>query len=131
MKVKLFIITCIISIGFSSCLINKPNYAAFKQKIDATKVDFIEMRNQSQNDTVINLIKKLTAEETKIFIEKWNNADALGPCKFIPLYVIDIQMEDGTKRKFRLNGRNIKETNDDCFNLGDNNYIEQLWNNGQ
>jgi hypothetical protein len=41
--------------------------------------------------------------------------------------LVDITMKDGTKRTFRINGKNIKESNDYCFDLGDKKYVETLW----
>ena len=99
-----------------------------KKVIDLTTVDFIEIRNHSgQADTIQTVRKRLTNEQAKLFIDKWNNAKSNGPCKYIVLYWIDITMKDGTKRTFRINGENIKESNDYCFDLGDNKFAETLW----
>ena len=99
-----------------------------KKVIDLTTVDFIEIRNHSgQADTIQTVRKRLTNEQAKLFIDKWNNAKSNGPCKNIVLYWVDITMKDGTKRTFRINGKNIKESNDYCFDLGDNKYAETLW----
>ena len=99
-----------------------------KQAIDLTTVDFIEIRNHSgQADTIQTIRKRLTNEQTKLFVDKWNTAKSNGPCKYIVLYWVDVTFKDKTKRTFRVNGKNIKEKNDQCFDLGDSKYIEQLW----
>lgn len=99
-----------------------------KQTIDISTVDFIEISNHpGQINTVETLRKRLTNEQAKIFINKWNNAKSNGHCKYIVLYWVDITFKNGAKRTFRINEKNIKEQNDVCFDLGDSNYITQLW----
>ncbi|GIK70535.1 MAG: hypothetical protein D8M18_10530 [Bacteroidetes bacterium] len=91
-----------------------------KQNIDLTSVDFIEINNNSrQVDTTQITHKRLTYEQTKLFVDKWNMAKSIGPCKYIVLYWINIIFKDGTKRTFRINGNNVKENNDWCYDIGD------------
>ena len=107
---------------------NKTKSIGDKQPIDYLTVDFIELHNQSVKvDTVSANSKKLTIEQAKIFIDKWNRSKAIGLYKFITLYRVDITFKDGTKRSFRINGKNIKENTDYCFDLGDSQFIERLW----
>jgi len=123
-------LTIILTLFITTILTNCGQTKSFgdKKVIDLTSVDFIEIRNQSgQADTIQNLRKRLTNEQAKLFIDKWNNAKSNGLCKYIVLYWVDITMKDGTKRTFRINGKNIKESNDYCFDLGDNKYSETLW----
>jgi hypothetical protein len=120
------ILTIIFVTTLTSCRQNKS--IDDKQIIDFTEVEYIEIRNQSrQADTIQRICKRLTIEQSKDFIERWNNAKANGPCKYIVLFWVDIKLKDGTSRTFRINGKNIIEKNDYCFEMGDNKLIENLW----
>ncbi|RMG80502.1 MAG: hypothetical protein D6707_06290, partial [Bacteroidetes bacterium] len=50
-----------------------------------------------------------------------------GPCKYIPKFWLTVTLKDGTTRTFRANGENIKEDNDWCFSIGDNDFFDHLW----
>lgn len=126
MRQLTIILTLFITTNLTAC--GQTKFFVYKKVIDLTTVDFIEIRNQSgQAHTIQTLCKRLTNEQAKLFIDKWNNAKSNGPCKYIVLYLVDITMKDGTKRTFRINGKNIKESNDYCFDLGDKKYVETLW----
>lgn len=43
-------------------------------------------------------------------------------------YFITVHFKDGTTRQFRGSGQYLKEGNDFGFDLGDNKYLETLWN---
>lgn len=126
MRQTIIILTIFISAIFTAC--GQTKSIGDKQAIDLATVDFIEIRNHSgQADTIQTIRKRLTTEQTKLFVDKWNIAKSNGPCKYIVLYWVDITFKDKTKRTFRVNGKNIKEKNDWCFDLSDSKYIEQLW----
>ena len=126
MKHLIFILTLYISTIFTAC--GQTKSIGAKQSIDLTTVDFIEIRKQSgQADTIQTNRKRLTNEQNILFVDKWNAGNSNGPCKFIVLYWVDITFKDKTKRTFRVNGKNIKEKSDFCFDLGNSKYIEQLW----
>ncbi len=127
MKHISFILTIIFSVTLTACGQTKTKSIGDKQTIDFTLVDFIEIRNQSgQTDTIKTVPKRLTNEQSKLFVDSWNNAKSNGPCKYIVLLWVDIKLKDGSTRTFRINGKNVKESNDWCYDLGDNAFITQL-----
>jgi hypothetical protein len=130
MKMKqMRILTIIMITCLTACAQIKTRSVDDKKTIDLTTVDNIKIKNQSvQEDTLPILIKQLTSQQIKIFVDKWNNAKSMGPSIFVALFMIDITFVNGSKRTFRINGQSIKENNDWCFDLGDSKYIEQLWN---
>lgn len=128
MKNLIFILTIIFIATLTACGQTKTKSTGDKQPINFSTVDFIEIRNHSgQADSIKTVFKRLTSEQTKVFVDKWNNAKANGPCKYIVLFWADITFKDGTKRTFRINGKSIKEKNDYCFDIGDNKLIENIW----
>lgn len=123
-----FILTIIFVLTLTSCVQTKTQSIDDKQTIDFSMVDFVEIRNHSgQTDTIQTVRKRLTNEQSKKVVDSWNNAKINGPCKFIVLFWVDIKLKDGTTRTFRINGKNIKEKNDYCFDIGDDELIENLW----
>lgn len=119
-----FIIANLLTASGQIAIKTKVNHST----IDFQGIDYIEIRNHSgQKDTIQTIRKRLTAEQSKIFVEKWNSAKSKGPCKYIVLYWVDITLNDKTVRTFRVNGQSIKENNDQCFDLGDGKYIDRLW----
>ena len=126
MRQLIILLTIFISTILTTC--GQSKSIGNKQAIKLTTVDFIEIRNHSgQADTIKTIRKRLANEQTKLFVDKWNTAESNGPCKYIVLYWVDITFKDKTKRTFRVNGKNIKEKNDQCFDLGDSKYMEHLW----
>ncbi|MCX6146669.1 MAG: hypothetical protein NTW25_05380 [Candidatus Kapabacteria bacterium] len=124
-------LTIIIAL-FITIIITACDYTKFfddKKIIDLTTVDFIEIRNTYRQENFNHTeIKRLTNEQAEVFIDKWNNAKPKGPCKYAYIFSINVTFKDGTKRTFIINGKSIKESSDNCFDLGDNNYAETLWN---
>jgi len=71
----------------------------------------------------------LSKNEVKRFIRKWNNSYPVGPCKFMPVFSLDVKMIDNSIRYFRINGEVIKEERDDGFKfLFDKKFFENIWN---
>jgi hypothetical protein len=124
-----YILVFIVSATFTACGQTKSKSNFEKLIIDIETVDYIEIKNRAgQSDTLDNLTKRLTDEQKNQFIEKYNNSKPNGLRKAIPLYFIDVNLKDGTKRNFSMNGQYIKENNDYCFDLGDSKFIESIWN---
>ncbi len=99
-----------------------------KASIDLRTIKYVEIRNHSnQPDSIKTIRKRLNIEQTKIFVAKWNESKSIGFCKYFPNYWIDLYFIDGSKRTFRINGKNVKEKNDWCFDFMDKNYIIELW----
>ena len=127
MKHTTFIFAVLFASIFFSC--EQTNVKSFddKQLIDLSKVEYIEIRNQSGiNDTIQKTPKRLTKEQSKLFVESWNKADPNGPCKYIAVYWVNVKLKDNTTRTFRINGNNAKENNDFCYDIGDSKFTEQM-----
>jgi hypothetical protein len=124
----LFILIIFISSIIQSCEPTETKLFNTKQTIDYSTVDFITIRSKSEPGDTSKLIdKRLSNEQAQVFVEKWNHSEAIGPCKFVVLYWIDINFKDGSKRTFRVNGKTIKEQADFCFEFNDDKFIETLW----
>jgi hypothetical protein len=120
-------LTTLFAATFSACGQTKTKSIGDKQTVDFSMVEYIEIRNHSgQTDTIQTAPKRLTNEQSKIFVDSWNKAKPNGPCKYIVLFWVDIKLKDSTTRTFRINGKNVKENNDWCYDLGDNAFLTQL-----
>ena len=87
MKFTIFL-NVILTTILVSCGLSKSKYA-HQTPIDIESVDYITIRNQS-TDTIQATTKRLTLEQTKSFIDKWNNASTIGPCKYMAKYKIEV-----------------------------------------
>ncbi len=129
MRFKIFILAFIVSTAFTACGQTKTKSSFEKIKIDLESVDNIELRNRTtQSDSIKSKTKRLTETQKKQFIEKYNNSKPNGLRKAIPLYFIDVYLNNGSQRSFSINRQYIKENNDYCFDLGGRQFIELLWN---
>jgi type IV pilus biogenesis protein CpaD/CtpE len=98
-----------------------------KVTVDLEKVDSITIkRHQEINHTIVHKPIRLTDTQVKTIIEKWNNADSKGLCKFLPEYEMTIYTSDKKIRNFRINSKSIKEDNDWCYDLADNDFVINL-----
>ncbi|WP_162126350.1 hypothetical protein [Flavobacterium phycosphaerae] len=95
-----------------------------KNTLNFNQINYIEIRNSSLAKSTA---KRLTTRQTKSFIVTFNKAPESGIYKFIVHYWVDVYLKNGSKRVFRVNGAHIKEEGDNCFNLGDKNYLKTLW----
>lgn len=94
-----------------------------KKEIKIDSVDFIYMKkNQNDQDSV-----RLNFEQTKMFVDKWNDSKSIGLCKYISEYWVRIILKDGSARTFWINSANIKENNDWTYSTGDSLFIASLW----
>ena len=120
-----YILTFILSILLIACGQTKTKSVGDKQDIELATIDNVELRkHQYQKDSLNINLKLLNGEQSKWLVDKWNNAKSKGLCKYIPIYWLTIHFKDGSKRTFIINGQSIKESNDYCFDLGDNLYLE-------
>ena len=112
--------------GLFSCGLNSKSLDD-KVTIDLTTVDSITIkRHQDINHTIVHRPIKLTDTQVKTIIDKWNNADSKGLCKFLPVFEMTVYTSDKKTRNFRINSKSIKEDNDWCYDLGDTDYITNL-----
>jgi len=95
-----------------------------KVALNFNTVKCIEIRNNHGSKAIT---KRLNIPETKRFIVTFNSAKPNGLFKFIVQYWVDVSLKDGRKRIFRVNGSNIKEDSDYCFDLGDDDFLRTLW----
>ena len=128
MKLLAIILTFIVSTTFTPCGETKSNSSFKKDTIAISEVDFIKIRKKAgQLDSIPNGAKQLTDTQEIEFIERWNSSKEKGLIKAIPQYFIDIHFKDGSKRKFRIFGQYIKEQNDYSYDIGEKNFINNIW----
>ena len=97
--------------------------------IDILTVDHAEMYKYTKpvvDSTMGADQRHLNSEQIKSFVNEWNKANYIGPCKFKPVYRIDLYLKDGTKRTFQINV-SANETRSYCFEPADKKYYKSLW----
>lgn len=96
--------------------------------IDEGEVQKIEVTNHcSPLDSCQFLTFQLDEEMASDFIQTLKQAPALSLCKFSPKYMIDVYLKNDSVRTFRSALIAIKEDNDWCFEMKDQNYVERIW----
>lgn len=99
--------------------------------VDFLSIDHADMHKYTvpiEDSTIGTIRRQLDSNQIKKFVDEWNKANYKGPCKFKPLYRIDLYFKDGTKRTFQINGT-VKETRDYCYEFSDKKYFKDLWKN--
>ncbi len=99
-------------------------YSYKKASAKKTPIKLEEVENIGiQNDTY----RLLTNEQVSLFVDKWNNSKPRGMVKSAVKYVIFIIFKDGTVRKFRANSNTIKEDGDWGFDIGEEQFFDNLF----
>jgi hypothetical protein len=122
MQNKMKLIIAILIITLTACGQSTKSLSN-KKEIDLKTIDHIDIRQKLYDQNAI----RLTKQQTKDLVTKWNNSKSEGPCKYFPKLWLTVTLKDGTTRTFRANGENIKEDNDWCYSIGDNDYFNLLW----
>jgi hypothetical protein len=95
--------------------------------IDSDSVDCVVLYKFSIDSCSDSIV--LSKNQTERFIRKWNNSYAVGPCKYIPRFTLNVRLKNGIIRKFLINGKTIKETDDFGYRfLCDENFFKSIWN---
>ena len=130
MKGILKILTLGLFVSLYSCAQTNKKNVTEKATINFENVEKIEIKNNPHGQTRENIeLKELTNYQVKALVDKWNKSISIGPCKFGLQYWLFVTLNDGTKRTFRANGQNIKESNDWCYDIGDNQFFRSLYMN--
>ena len=103
---KYIFITILISISCNSIASNSNPIKAG----DVKKIIIYTTKNESKKI-------KLSERESGQFVKEWNNKKSIGLCKYIAIIWVEIEITNGSKRKFRINSNNIKENNDYCYKI--------------
>lgn len=123
-------LTLLLSIFLTACGQTKSKSTNEKSPFDFDRIDRIEISKRSTPlDTTNYALKVLTKEQVKSFSDKWNKADKAELRKYLPSYNLTVYLKSGATRHFRVGGKYIKETNDYCFDFGDDNYFSNLYSN--
>lgn len=124
----------ILTLGFflsiSSCGQTNTKNVIEKSTVNFDDVERIEIINNPLRGTNEKIeLKELTNDQVKVMVDKWNNSKSKGLCKFGLRYWLFVTFKDESKRSFRANGQNIKEDNDWCYNIGDEQFFKKLYSN--
>lgn len=97
-----------------------------KKKITISEINYIEIHKNESGQR--NPTHKLTSEQLKDFVNKWNDSKGTGICKYWSNFNITVYSKNNLiPRKFRTNNNSIKENNDYCFDVGTEKYFEKIW----
>src|SRR5579872_541774 len=89
---------------------SNPNFSIKKKTIELTEVNSITiLKTSGPPDTIKCVWKRLTEEQIKSFVNKWNSSGGKEARKYLAAYKIVVYLKNLSKREFRANGRFIKE----------------------
>lgn len=98
-----------------------------KESIDINKIAYVEISKRNLSTKTDSPIKRVTIEQYKDFVEKWNSSKSLGADKFVSKYVLYLVFKNGSKRQFTINRNKIQQSNWMTFDIGDDLYFEKIW----
>lgn len=123
-------LTLLLTIFLTACGQTKSKSTNEKKPFDFDRIDRIEISKHSTPPDTTNFdLKVLTKEQVKSFSDKWNQADKSELRKYLPSYNLTVYLKSGATRHFRIGGKYIKESDDYCFDFGDDNYFSNLYSN--
>ena len=124
------ILTLGLFLSLASCGQTNTKNVIEKSTVNFEDVDRIEIKNNPFGQTSEKIeLKELTNDQAKLLVDRWNNSKSKGLCKFGLQYWLFVTLKDGTKRTFRANGQSIKEGNDWCYDIGDEQFFKNLYSN--
>jgi hypothetical protein len=127
-RIRLITFQFLLIVFLSSC--EERNKSGNKVYMDPAQVDRVEIsRLPVPPDTGIYPEKALTSDQKIIFARNWNKSDIAGPRKFFPAYLLTVFLKGGEIREFRTSGKMIKEKDDHCYSLGNENYFSDIYLN--
>lgn len=94
-----------------------------KHSIDPVMVSTVDIEKRGEKP------RRLNAEGTERFVQSWNEAKSIGPCKYAAEYWFRVRLKDGRSLELRANGSTIKstETKDHCFSVTEAKLFSALW----
>lgn len=75
--------------------------------------------------------RQLPQSEAIVFATAWNEAKAIGLCKYAFEYRISLHLKNGRKIEYRTNGQTIKAENDYCFSVREAGTFKKLWDSSE
>ena len=103
----------------------KKNYFGFqKLKIDSiNSVVLYKFKIIDLNDSIV-----LSDDQSKKFIDKWNQSYPVGPVKCVPQYLVKVYMKNHEVRSFSIQYNVIKENSSYGFEFfTEKDYFNNLW----
>ena len=70
---------------------------------------------------------QLTNVMVEDLLERLNKSNSKDSCDFSERFYVLVHFKDGTIREFKINGSLIIDYNNDCFDIKDTMYFENLW----
>ena len=103
----------------------KQKYFTFRNlKYDSIEyVALFKYNIKNKPDSII-----LSDRQTKTLIYKWNNSYPIGPCKFIPSFIVKVKLKNGSTRDFNYIKECLKENGWGYQFIFRGNFITKMWN---
>lgn len=113
-----------------SCSNSKTNQLNEKSLLNIEEIDRIEIKkNPFETTREEPVVKKLKPSQYVEFILLWNHSKLLGPCKSGIQYWLTAFLKDSTRRTYTANGNIMKENSDLCYDLSDEYFLDNIFNN--
>lgn len=106
----------------SGCFGQKTNPVSNKKELFNESVSSIELFKKPNGNSLY--LPKIDYEN---FIKHWNKSETAGIIEFKPDYFLNVNLTDGSVRKFRANSKYIKEGSDWCYTLEDSTFFEDIF----
>ena len=120
-----FILSLLIIFKFIALPELKKNYFGFqKLKVDSiNSIVLYKFKIQDLNDSIV-----LSDDQSKKFVDKWNQSYPVGPVKCIPQYIVKVFLKNNKVRSFSIQDNVIKENSSNGFKFfTEKDYFNDLW----
>ncbi|MBL7893100.1 MAG: hypothetical protein JNL63_10750 [Bacteroidia bacterium] len=122
----IIVLTSAVFLTFTGLSIPKP--PGEKVPIDIYAVNSIEMlKAYRPPDTTQCVWKRVSKEQAKSFVDKWNSPANKELKKYPTIYRIAIYFKNKSIREFRANGQFINDNNGWCVDFKDKGYFDKLY----
>ena len=85
-------------------------------------IALIKFSHEIKSDSLL-----LSENQIKKVICKWNNSYPIGPCKFIPSFILKVKLKKGSIRNFNYIDGCLKENGLGYHFIFNRNFITKMW----
>ncbi|MBX3243536.1 MAG: hypothetical protein KF685_03595 [Acidobacteria bacterium] len=101
--------------------------------IRSDEIEFVTIKSINRvqgafDETDTREIQKLQFE---LIAKTLGSGTSIGVCKFAPEFVIKVYLNSDEVRTFRANSKTVKYDADTCFDISDDSFFNDLWNNSR
>ena len=120
----IFILLLLLGLAYSLNQQIKDKYCKF-HKLEYDSIEYIALIKYNHEIKFDSLL--LSEKQMRKVICNWNNSYPIGPCKFIPSFVLKVKLKKGGIRTFNYIDGCLKENGWGYHFIFNGNFITKMW----